>query len=383
MGKHARPAPPLRYRPVVVLVVAALAGFVAGVPARYEPVPGGGLVTGTAPAPGGVRAGDAVRRPGLTGPRGPNRPGRTCTVGPKLVPSCDVLWGAAAGGFSPTPRDEALRAWEASSGRTATIYHGYHRGDEAFPTPAEIAMAHDPVHPRLLLLNWRVDLGTTWARVAAGVENARIDREAARLRAFGDPFFLVLHHEPENDVIPRAGSGMTAKDFAAMYRYVVLRLRADGVTTAVTVLAYMNYERWYAQPWWPDLYPGDDVVDWLGLDTYLDADPDGFHSGDFISMLLRGVTSRFPGFYPWATTRHPGKPLMLAEWGVYGRAVDKPRAFATVLPALARLPAIKAMVYFDTAHDQAGRDIRIDSCAAALLEFQQVAAATIFDVSVH
>jgi hypothetical protein len=203
------------------------------------------------------------------------------------------------------------------------------------------------------------------------------------MRAFGDPFFLVLHHEPENDINPRAGSGATAKDFAAMFRHVVLRLRADGVTNAVTVVAYMNYERWLTAPWWPDLYPGDDVVDWIGLDSYLDADPGSFHSGDFVSMLNRRAGGQFPGFYAWATHREPTKPLMLAEWGVYGRPADKPQVFATVLPALSRLPAIKAMVYFDTGHDQAGRDIRINSSPAALAEFQQLAAAPLFDVRLH
>jgi len=382
MGKHALPAPRRAYRPAAVLLLAlvGLALLAALTPAalvhREVIGPSRGPDTGTAPAPDA--AGEGIRRPGV--PLRAQPAPRACTLGAKLVPTCNVLWGAAAGGFGPLPRDEAVRAWEASSGRPTAIYHGYHRGDEVFPTTAELAMAHDPVHPRLLLLNWRVDLGTTWAGVAAGSVNARIDREAVRLRLFGAPFFLVLHHEPENDVIDRPGSGMTARDFAAMFRYVVRRLRADGVANAVTVVAYMNYERWYAAPWWPDLYPGDDVVDWLGLDSYLDAQPGGFHSGDFVSMVLRGAGGRFPGFYPWATTQHPGKPLMLAEWGVYGRAVDKPKAFATVLPALARLTAIKAMVYFDTARDQAGRDIRIDSCAAALAQFQRVAAASIFDV---
>jgi hypothetical protein len=294
-----------------------------------------------------------------------------------------VLWGAAAGGFGQVPRDEAVRGWEAHSGRPTSIFHTYHRGDEPFPTPAEVAMAHDPAHPRLLLMNWRVDLGTTWARVAAGGTDARIDREAARLRAFRDPFFLVLHHEPENDVDPRPGSGATARDFAAMYRHVVLRLRADGVTNMVTVVAYMNYERWFAAPWWADLYPGDDVVDWIGVDSYLDALPGAFHSGDFLAMLNRRAGSGFPGFYAWATGHFPDKPLMLAEWGVYGPAVDKPAVFASVLPALPRLPAIKAMVYFDTARDQDGRDIRIDSSPAALARFQQLAAAPLFDVRIH
>ncbi|OLB64285.1 MAG: endoglucanase [Actinobacteria bacterium 13_2_20CM_2_72_6] len=345
MPKHARRRP--RHRRRIRLAVPLLVALLAAIPA--DPV---------APAPG-------------------------CTIGPKLVPTCHVLWGAAAGGFGPVRREEAVRTWEAASGRPTSIYHVYHRGDEAFPTPAEVAMAHDPEHPRLLMVNWRVDLGTTWARVAAGGADARVDREAARLRAFHEPFFLVLHHEPENDVDPRAGSGTTAKDFAAMYRYVVRRLRAEGVTNAVTVVAYMNYERWFTAPWWPDLYPGDDVVDWIGLDSYLDAQPGGFHSGDFVSMVNRRAGTRFPGFYAWATARRPAKPLMLAEWGVYGRPADKPHVFATVLPALPRLPAIKAMVYFDTARDQAGRDIRIDSSPAALAEFQQLAAAALFDVRVR
>jgi hypothetical protein len=30
-----------------------------------------------------------------------------------------VLWGAAAGGFTDTPRDQALKEWEQTTGRTA------------------------------------------------------------------------------------------------------------------------------------------------------------------------------------------------------------------------------------------------------------------------
>ena len=79
-----------------------------------------------------------------------------------------MLWGAAAGGFTGAPRDQELKTWEKLSGRTATIFHTYHKGDELFPTAAEIAMTQDPAHPRVLLLNWRVEYGSTWANVAAG-----------------------------------------------------------------------------------------------------------------------------------------------------------------------------------------------------------------------
>ena len=35
-----------------------------------------------------------------------------CVTGALLVPSCGVLWGAAAGGFTSAPRDQELKDWE-------------------------------------------------------------------------------------------------------------------------------------------------------------------------------------------------------------------------------------------------------------------------------
>jgi len=306
----------------------------------------------------------------------------------KLVPTCNILWGAAAGGFTSTPRDQALKEWEAKSGRTASIYHTYHVGDELFPTAAEIAMASDATRPRLLFTNWKVSAGTTWARAAAGAEDARIDRLAAYLKAhYTGKFFMAVHHEPENDVNPTAGSGMTAKDYAAMYRHTVQRLRADGVTNVVFVLAYMSYEKWFNASWWGDLYPGDDVVDWIGVDAYLTAGPTAFHNGSFSDLMDRTTSSAFPGFYGWATTKHPGKPVMLAEWGVYentaGDLTVKPAHFNTVLPDLSKYPALKAMLYFDAPSTQSGGDLRIDSSPAALTAFQKIAADPRFNVRVR
>ena len=313
-----------------------------------------------------------------------------CTVDAKLVPSCNVLWGAAAGGFSDTPRDQALREWEAKSGRTAAIYHTYHRGDEMFPTTAEIAMTREAGKPRVLMTNWKVAYGTTWAKVAAGGQDARIDKLAAHIKAnYTDTFFLVLHHEPENDVNTDPAAGMTAKNYAAMFRHTVTRLKAQGVSNAVFVMAYMNYEKWNNSPWWAELYPGDDVVDWVGVDTYNNAQPGGFHYGDFKYMMDRTTDkAKFPGWYTWATTQHPGKPIMVAEWGVYDSSTtidptNRAKVFDTVVAQLKQMPAIKGMVYFDTASDQSGHDIRIDATPQSLDAFKRVAADPMFNVKLR
>jgi beta-mannanase len=169
-----------------------------------------------------------------------------------------------------------------------SIYHTYHLGGEKFPTAAEMAMTRDPAHPRVLLLNWKVAYGSTWARVAAGQQDTRIDAFAARIKStYSERFFLALHHEPESNIDTRAGSGVTAKDYAAMYRHVIQRLRAGGVTNAVNVIAYMGNEKWMGQSWWKDLYPGDDVVDWIGLDSYVSVEKGYYHYGGFGDLLDR------------------------------------------------------------------------------------------------
>jgi beta-mannanase len=312
-----------------------------------------------------------------------------CTTDAKLIPSCGVLWGAAAGGFTSAPRDTELKNWEKLSGRTASIFHTYHKGDEVFPTKSEIAMTQDPAHPRVLLTNWKIAYGSTWAKVAAGQQDKRIDKFAARVKAtYGNKkFFLVLNHEPENDVIARKGSGMEAKDFKAMYRHTIARLKADGVTNAINVVAYMGNEKWMAQSWWQDLYPGDDVVDWVGLDSYVSATKGTYHYGKFADLLDRKATgSTGPGWYDWAVKNHPSKPIMIAEWGVYhriGHPADKTAGYNSVLPELANRPKIKAIVYFDTKHDDQGdRDISINSTTNNLTAFKKLAANPLFNVKI-
>jgi hypothetical protein len=311
-----------------------------------------------------------------------------CTVGANLVPTCNVLWGAAAGGFSETPRDQALREWEAKSGRTASIYHTYHRGDELFPTKAEIAMANEAGKPRILFTNWKVGYGTKWGKVAAGEQNARIDKLSAHIKAtYGrDKFFMAIHHEPENDVSTDPTSQMTAKDYAAMFRHTVKRMKANGVTNVVFVMAYMNVEKWNNSPWWYDLYPGNDVVDWVGIDSYVNAQPGGFHHGDFTYLMNRTTDkTKFPGWYTWALTTN--KPIMVAEWAVYEckttcSPTEKAKIHAKVVAQLKTMPAIKAMVAFDTASDQQGLDMRIDSTKEALASFKKIAADDIFNVTI-
>jgi beta-mannanase len=141
---------------------------------------------------------------------------------------------------------------------------------------------------------------------------------------------------------------------------VIQRLRAKGVSNAVSVVGYMGNEKWMAQSWWKDLYPGDDVVDWVGLDSYVSAEKNYYHQGMFADLLDRKAP-KGTGFYDWSVKNHPSKPFMVAEWGAYhriGKVVDKAAQFNSVIPELAKRPAVKAIVYFDTSGHVSSRHPR-------------------------
>ncbi|MBG0826287.1 hypothetical protein HS041_00610 [Planomonospora sp. ID67723] len=296
-----------------------------------------------------------------------------CEVSAKLIPSCGAWWGMAPEIFTGRRPALALRRAEQRMGRTADIMHVYHRGSELFPTAEEQAIARPPGGRRILLVNWKPSLDHTWAQIARGAVDRRIDRLAAHIvRNFPERFFLTVHHEPENDVRESAGSGMTARDYAEMYRHVVQRLREKGVRNAVTVMTYMGAPNWAASSWFERLYPGDDVVDWVAMDPYVD---DRVQSFEGLINKTRDDIAQWPGFYRWMQWRFPGKPIMLAEWGVFerrGQPRFKESFFASVRRDVRRYPQIKALVYFDSPRAPRG-DTRFDTSSGSQAAFRALA----------
>ncbi|MEO8830266.1 hypothetical protein [Lapillicoccus sp.] len=299
----------------------------------------------------------------------------SCTLAAKLVPTCGVLWGSAPLAFGGGDRMKNVLTFESQMGRPMDIYHGYHTNGQVFPTAYERQIALDPKNPRLLLLNWRPALDMSWAAVAQGKADARIDQAAQNIKSFPGKLFIAVWAEGEHYVQPAAGSGMTASDYNAMSRHVITRLKAQGAANAVFVQIFQGYPAYAVQSWWPSMYPGDDVIDWIATDSYNNGRASGSNSGDFTNMVNRTKGS-WPGWYNWATRNHPGKPLMISEWGVwYSKAEPGQQAvfYDKVRQQLAQFPAIKAMLYFNTKNHPLGTDA-IDTTAAGQAAYRQLSA---------
>jgi hypothetical protein len=306
--------------------------------------------------------------------------GLRCAADARLVSECGPWLGASVRPLPGESLTDAVHRFERQAAQRLDIVHVYMRGDDLFPTEEQLALTADPQRRRILFLNWKPDIGHTWAAVAAGAADARIDRAARRLSGLDAPFFLGVHHEPEDEVRPEPGSGYTARDYAAMYRHVAERLRQHGVDNAVTVMNYMGFREWALQPWYDDLYPGDDVVDWLAFDLYATHGLGG-QQGDFADLVdPHGVPGPWPGNYDWAAREHPGKPLMLAEWGV-GEHPQQPGwkagFFDSVADALPDLDRLGALVYFSDHDAPKAGDTRPDTSPKSAAAFRSMVAAVV------
>lgn len=298
------------------------------------------------------------------------------------MPPFGAWWGVHPGAYTGVPKPKELAEFEQKiGGRSLDIVHQYHRGAQLFPNKKEIEMAKESGRNRLLFINWKPEMGRTWAEVAYGnrAVDRQIDKVADHIRKnFPEPFFLTIHHEPEDEVDPEAGSGYTAKDYRAMFRHVVTRLRAGGVDNAVIVMNFMGVPQWGVKPWFGDLYPGDDVVDWIAFDQYATGRFDDLH--DLVDTHHPDYPE-WPGFYSWAERHIPDKPIMLAEWGVFerkGAPEHKPDFYRTIIQQIQYYPRLKAMVYFDSPKAPRG-DTRIDSTPAAARAYRDLSNQPYFD----
>ncbi|WP_067822312.1 hypothetical protein [Actinomadura kijaniata] len=302
------------------------------------------------------------------------RPDRRCHVDRLLVPSCGAWWGAAVNTW---PQGPALRAFERKIGRPVGVYHTYYRGRKIFPSAGDIALAREPGRRRLLLLNWKPDApGTTWRQVADGAVDDHIDRLSKHFREkFPERFWLAIHHEPEEEVRETPGSGYTAADYRAMFRHVVQRFRRNGVDNAVFTMVYMGYSGYVVKPWFRTLYPGDDVVDWIGFDPYAEPRVRSF------AQLVDEAAPRerdlgIAGFYRWSRRNlSDDKPLMLSEWGgteMTGDPAKKAELFRSIGRQIERFPALKALVYWEHHNGPKFGDTRVDASPQSLAAYREL-----------
>lgn len=204
----------------------------------------------------------------------------------------------------------AVNRFEDVLGRRLDVHRWYSRWDDVQPAAPVVASVQRGRTPLLSVWPRRLDGSVVrWSTIASGAVDAEIRAQAAGVAALGVPVYLSLHHEADI----AEGWGTPAEYREAWRRYVQV-FREVGVpdvrwTWIVTPGSFGSVPSTAGAD---AFYPGDDVVDRVGLDAY-----NWYGCAPGKPAAWRSLAEVVAPFRTWAGQR--GKTPLLAE---FGTAVD-------------------------------------------------------------
>lgn len=290
-----------------------------------------------------------------------------CPVSEILVNPCRPWLGAVVDHYPdlPTWRDQVL-AHEQRIGRQVDVVHQYHQSHQVALSDDERYFA---ARGTIVYLNWRP--AEVWADAGGDVPavNAQIDQMAASIKSLGDTkIILALFGEPERYVTPGTsscpglkGSAGSPADYLAMWANVQERFAAAGTDNVVWAMNYLGYDGWDCL--FPELWPGNDRVDWILWDPYVG--PRQTWDGE-IGYFYDALEAKSDAEHDYLS-----KAWGLAEYGFWYGTEDQTDAYRMYDDAKAALhagtyPRLKLYEVYDTV--SAGIDVRTSYTAAGLFD---------------
>ena len=282
----------------------------------------------------------------------------------------------ALGIYQPALPDDLskLAAYEQRAGHPLTIVHWYAQWagwKSAFSqTDLETVAARGSTP----MVTWEPWTGSPdsasdpeWslrAAILSGRSDAYIESWARGLAAYGGPVLLRFAHEMHDQpAYPWAVgiNGNTAEDYVAAWKHVrsiFARFTTDNVKWIWNPNTLGDAQASTYESTYRTLYPGDDAVDWIGLDIY-NTGPDinwGYAGWQTFAHALAAPYA--------AITSISSKPLILPEVGSTETGGSKAAWITSALTSeLQQFPRVRALVWFDVNKEQPWN---LDSSPAAL-----------------
>jgi beta-mannanase len=189
---------------------------------------------------------------------------------------------------------------------------------------------------------------------------------AKAIKVFSHPVFLRIGHEFNIDGYPWGviNNDRDPKKYVKAFRHIVDIFKKEGTTNVKWVWCFMNYS-FPDEPWnnYEAAYPGDDYVDWVGIDGYNWGTTQTWSDWQSFKILFRDQMRRMKKL-------HPTKPIMVAEFGCAEKGGDK-ATWIKEIPFLLKtsMKEINAIVWFDLKKET---DWRINSTAKSLAAFKSI-----------
>ncbi|MFF2732756.1 glycoside hydrolase family 26 protein [Streptomyces sp. NPDC058008] len=266
-----------------------------------------------------------------------------------LVPSEGALLGHYYG-------DGTMEETDARIGTAPGIHLTYYGWEDDWSDSE--ATRDDFSGGRIPLVNWE-PFDVDFNDIVDGSLDATIEKQADGAKALDKPFFLDFAAEMNEE---EGWGGHDPELYIAAYRHIHEVFDRRGATNVVWVWA-PNVTDSRDAPDVMSYYPGDEYVDWTGVDGYNwgTSDPD---------FAWQSFTELFRDIYGKLAAK--GKPVIIGETGSDETGGSKPEWIRGIVPGLKEeFPLIKALVWFDVDKE---RHWQIGSSPATLAAYQQMAA---------
>jgi hypothetical protein len=264
----------------------------------------------------------------------------------KLVPAQGALLGHYYGSGTVADTDARI-------GRPPAIHLTYYAWEDDWAS----ASARDLDAGKIPLVNWEPD-GIDFNHIVSGALDATIDARASGAKKLGKPLFLDFAAEMNGD---EAWSGNDAMLYVSAYRHIHDRFIAAGASNVVWAWCPNVTDVDGRNRQTMDYYPGDEYVDWTGVDGYNWGSGSGFSWQSFHDV--------FADIYPLLAAKN--KPIIIGEMASDENGGNKAQWIEALVPTLRdQFPMIKAVVWFDVDKE---RHWEIDSSPATLAAYMHYA----------
>lgn len=208
-----------------------------------------------------------------------------------------------------------------------------------------------------------------------GKYDAYIKKFAQQAKKYGQPVFIRWGHEFNIEGYPWgiSNNGCDPEIYIKAYRRVHDFFTAAGAGNVKWIWCFMNYS--YPEDWWNDYvnaYPGDDYVDWIGIDGYNWGNVQSWSQWQSFKILFRLPSRRIAKL-------HPTKPIMVAEFGSTEKGGNKAEWINEIIPELETGSRyIRAINWFDINKET---NWKIDSSPESKKAFAKMIANPLFSSS--
>lgn len=261
-----------------------------------------------------------------------------------------------------------IKKFEKEAGRKPAMIMWYQDWAQSFPRSAcDNARLYGAV-PQIVWEPWywgemeRIKLDN----ITNGEWDEYIRSWAKDIKAYGYPVFLRVGHEFNIEGYPWGviNNGKDPKKYIAAYRRVVDIFKKEGTKNVKWIWCFMNFS-FPDEPWndYEAAYPGDDYVDWIGIDGYNWGTTQSWSDWQTFKFLFRDQARRMMKL-------HPTKPIMVAEFGCAEKGGDK-AAWIKSMPfdLKSSMKNIKSINWFDIRKET---DWRITSSEKSLAAFKAI-----------